>query len=157
MLEDGIFEQYDFYRDSSVQLLDSVTSEEQADVIPNGYNNSLCWNLGHILVAQEGITYDFGMNQPGDIPIEIQEAFKTGTSPKDWSASPLTLSEIRELLVEQKERMRENFSGKLGDPAANVFAFSDKKLKLVGDLFIFTLWHEGLHQGVTNGMNRASQ
>ncbi|WP_221563205.1 DinB family protein [Alkalihalobacillus sp. TS-13] len=155
MKEDGIFEQYDFYRESSIQLLDSIASEKQADVIPNGYSNSLRWNLGHILVAQEGVMYYFGMNQPGDISTKIQESFKPGTSPKDWFASPLTLNEIQELLIEQKERIRDTFSGRLGEPAANAFEFRDKKLKMVGDLFIFTLWHEGLHQGVINGMKRA--
>ncbi|GAB2571581.1 DinB family protein [Gracilibacillus alcaliphilus] len=154
MKEDGIFEQYDFYRESSIQLLDSVISEEQADVIPNGYSNSLRWNLGHISAAQEGIMYYFGMNQSGEIPSKIQEAFKTGTSPNDWSATPLTLYEIRELLLEQKKRMIETFSGRLGDEAANVFAFQDKRLTRVGDLFVFTLWHEGWQQGVINGMKR---
>lgn len=155
MKEEGVFEQYDFYRDSSIELLDSIAYEEQADVIPDGYNNSLRWNLGHILVAQEGILYYFGMNQSGELSTKIQEAFKTGTSPKDWSDSPLTLLELRESLLEQKERIRKTFSGRLGEPAANVFEFRDKRLKTLGDLFIFTLWHEGLHQGVINGMKRA--
>ncbi|WP_230503505.1 hypothetical protein [Sutcliffiella rhizosphaerae] len=34
MKEEGIFEQYDFYRETTIELLDSVVSEEQADVIP---------------------------------------------------------------------------------------------------------------------------
>jgi hypothetical protein len=155
MKEKGIFEQYDFYRESSIELLDSVISEEQADIIPNGHNNSLRWNLGHIVAAQEGVMYYFGMNQPGEIPAEIQEAFQTGSSPKDWSAPPLTLNEIREMLVEQRERMRETFSERLGEPSAKVFTFADKNLEMTGDLFIFTIWHEGLHQGVINGMKRA--
>src|SRR5699024_8718461 len=155
MKEEGIFEQYDFYRESSIELLDSVASEEQADVIPDGHSNSLRWNLGHILVAQEGVMYYFGINQTGDISTKIQESFEPGTSPEDWSASPLTLSEIRGLLLEQKERIRKTFSGRLGEPAANVFEIRDKRLKIIGDLFIFTIWHEGLHQGVINGMKRA--
>jgi uncharacterized damage-inducible protein DinB len=89
MKEEGIFEQYDFCRDSTIELLDSIASEEQADVIPDGYSNSLRWNLGHILVAQEGILYSFGLNQPGYISKNIQEAFQPGTSPKDWSVLPL--------------------------------------------------------------------
>jgi len=155
MKEEGIFEQYDFCRESSIELLDSVASEQQADVIPDGYRNSLRWNLGHILVAQEGVMYYFGINQPGDISTKIREAFEPGTSPEDWSSSPLTLNEIRGLLLEQKKRIRQTFYGRLGEPAANVFEFRDKRLKIIGDLFIFTIWHEGLHQGVINGMKRA--
>lgn len=41
MKEEGIFEHYDFCRESSIELLDSITSEEQADVIPDGHRNSL--------------------------------------------------------------------------------------------------------------------
>ncbi|CAG9622690.1 DinB family protein [Sutcliffiella rhizosphaerae] len=96
----------------------------------------------------------FGMNLLGEISTRIQKAFESGTSPKEWSSTPLTLKEIRELLIEQKGRIRKTFSGILGEPAANVFEFRDKKLKMIGDLFIFTIWHEGLHQGVINGMKR---
>jgi hypothetical protein len=59
------------------------------------------------------------------------------------------------LLSEQKERIRKTFSGSLGEPAANVFKFRDKQLKMIGDLFVFTIWHEGLHQGVIHGIKRA--
>lgn len=153
MRESGIFDQYDFSRESTIQLLDSV-SEEQANVIPNRYNNSLRWNLGHIAVVQEGIMYYFGMNQPGEIPTNIQEVFKPGTNPKEWSAPPLTLSEIRELLLEQKEQIKTTFSRRLEEPAANVFDLGEKRLKTVGDLFLFTHWHEGVHQGVIKSMKR---
>ncbi|MFB1051252.1 DinB family protein [Paraliobacillus sp. JSM ZJ581] len=128
--EEGIFEQYDFYRGSSIELLGFVSSEEKADVIHKGYSNSFRCNLGHIPVTEEGIMYYFGMNQPGKIPAKIQEAFKRGTSPKDWSTMPLTLNEIRDLLLEQKGRVRETFSGRLEELAANVFAFKNKKLKM---------------------------
>lgn len=154
MQESGIFDQYDFYRESSIQLLDSV-SEERADVIPHEHNNSLRWNLGHIPVVQESIMFGLGLNQPGEIPTKVQEAFKPGTSPKDWGDHPSSLSEIRELLAEQKDRMRTTFSGKLEDPAAREFNFGGKTLKTIGDLFVFTLYHEGIHQGVINSMQRA--
>lgn len=154
MKNNGVFEQFDYYRDTTIELLDSITSESKADIIPVGFNNSLRWNLGHILAAQEGIMFYFGKNETGFLPTSVLDAFKTGTSPKDWQTTPLTLKEIRELLIEQKERIRVTFAGEFKQPVANVFAFQDKKLTTIGDLFVFTLWHEGLHQGVIQSMQR---
>src|SRR5699024_6765361 len=132
MREAGIFEQFDFYRDSTVELLESITSESQADINPTGFSNTLRWNLGHILVAQEGIMYYFGRDEKGFLPTSFQGLFSTGTSPKDWKTTPPTLPEIREPLIEQNERMRATFSGKLEETSANVFAFREKKLTTIG-------------------------
>lgn len=155
MKETCIFEQYDFYRGLTVELLDSVASEEQADVIPKGHRNSLRWNLGHVPVLQEWAMFHYGKDQPGSISSKVYESFKPDTSPKDWSSLPLTLNEIRELLLEQKERIKETFSGKLEDSLLHTFDLLGRKIEKVGDLFVFTLWHEGLHQGVMQSMEFA--
>lgn len=40
MKDNGVFAQFDFYRDTTIKLLDSVSSESLADIIPVGFNNS---------------------------------------------------------------------------------------------------------------------
>lgn len=154
MKESAIIDLYDVYREHTIDLMSSIT-EEQSDVIPDGFSNSLRWNFGHILVSQEQSMFSLGLNQSGKIPTKILDSFKRGTSPKDWTVTPLTLSEIREQLQEQKERIKSTFSGRLGDPAANVFDLGQKrKLKTLGDLFVGSLWHEGVHQGVIDSIKR---
>ena len=155
MKESCIFEQYNFYRGITVELLDSVASEEQADQIPKGHRNSLRWNLGHIPVLQEWAMFSYGMDRPGEIPVEVYEAFKPETSPADWTTQPLTLKKIRELLLDQEERIKMTFSGKMDDSLINKFDLLGRKIEKVGDLFVFTLWHEGLHQGIIESMERA--
>ena len=34
----GVFEQFDYYRDTTIELLDSIKSESKADIIPVGFN-----------------------------------------------------------------------------------------------------------------------
>ena len=34
----GVFEQFDYYRDTTIKLLDSIKSESKADIIPVGFN-----------------------------------------------------------------------------------------------------------------------
>lgn len=155
MKESAIIDLYDVYREQTIKLMSSIT-EEQSDVIPDGFSNSLRWNFGHILVSQEQSMFQLGMNQSGEIPMKTQDAFKRGSSPKDWSVTPLTLSDIREQLQKQKERMKSTFSGRLGDSAANVFDLGQQReLKTLGDLFVGSLWHEGLHQGVIDCIKRS--
>ncbi|PLR75811.1 hypothetical protein CU633_19015 [Bacillus sp. V3-13] len=155
MKESAIIDLYDVYREQTIDLISSIT-EEQADVIPDGFSNSLRWNFGHILVSQEQSMFNLGMNQSGEISMKTQDAFKRGSSPKDWSFTPLTLSEIGEQLQEQKERIKSTFSGRLGEPAANVFDLGkQRKLKTLGDLFVGSLWHEGVHQGVIDSIKRS--
>ncbi|TCP19139.1 DinB family protein [Scopulibacillus darangshiensis] len=155
MKESAIVDLYDVYREQTIDLMGSIT-DEQSDVIPDGFSNSLRWNFGHILVAQEQSMYNLGLNQPGEIAMETMDSFKRGSSPKDWSVTPLTLEEIREKLQKQKERMKSTFSGRLGDPAAKVMDLGQsRELKTLGDLFVGSLWHEGLHQGVIDGIKRS--
>ncbi|MFD2043244.1 DinB family protein [Ornithinibacillus salinisoli] len=155
MKESAIIYLYEVYREQTISLMTSV-SEEQSNVIPDGFSNSLRWNFGHILVAQEQSMFNLGMDQSGEFPIEVMDAFKRGSSPKDWSVPPLTLDEIREQLQKQKERMKLTFSGRLGNPAANVMDLGQhRELKTLGDLFVGSLWHEGLHQGVIDSIKRS--
>jgi hypothetical protein len=155
MQESTIFDQYDFYRERTIEAIDFMT-EDQADVIPSGFNNSMRWNLGHILVSQEQLMYYFGMNQPGEVSKQTVEAFRRGTSPHDWSDAPLSLSEIQMQLQEQKERMKTVFPGKLAQPAAKIFDLGkQRELKTLGDLFVFSLWHEGFHQGISRSIKRS--
>ncbi|KZZ84345.1 DinB family protein [Bacillus sp. SJS] len=155
MKESAIFDLYDVYREYTIELMSSIP-EEQSSVIPEGFSNSLHWNFGHILVSQEQSMFNLGLDQSGELPVATLEAFKRGTSPSDWSGTPLTLSEIQVQLQKQKVRIKSTFSGRLGDPAANVFDLGQQRqLKTLGDLFVGSLWHEGLHQGIVDSIIRS--
>ncbi|MVO98316.1 DinB family protein [Paenibacillus lutrae] len=155
MQESAIFDLYHIYREETIESINFIT-EEQADVIPAGFSNSLRWNFGHILVAQEQAMYNLGMNQPGEIFEKTQDMFKRGSSPKEWSVTPFSLKELRDQLQEQMERMKITFSGRLGEAAAKEFDMGkERKIKTLGDLFIGSLWHEGVHQGIIYCMKRS--
>lgn len=57
-MESHLFKQMDFVRGQTLKLMEGVT-EEQADVIPEGFRNSIRWNLGHIYVVTERIAFQY--------------------------------------------------------------------------------------------------
>jgi len=51
MNSEALMEYYRFVRMGTLQLLKSI-DENVVDEIPNGHNNSIRWNAGHILVSE---------------------------------------------------------------------------------------------------------
>src|SRR5579862_8393618 len=80
-------------------LLDGLKdlTNEQLNKIPEGFNNNIAWNLGHMVAAQQGICYKrAGLDTI--ISEEFYEQFRSGTKPE----KPLGDSEIaniKELMV----------------------------------------------------------
>ena len=46
-----LFNQLNSYRSYILHVLENVTKEE-ADIVPNGFNNNIRWNMGHIYLDQ---------------------------------------------------------------------------------------------------------
>ncbi|WP_312193042.1 DinB family protein, partial [Sphingobacterium sp.] len=57
-------------------------SLEQLNRIPDGFNNNLIWNIGHIIATQHKLIY-LGSEAKGHIPDEIFNRYQSGTSPTE--------------------------------------------------------------------------
>lgn len=152
----AMMEMYELYRKETIKALDTVT-EDMADRIPGGFGNSLRWNFGHILVAQEQAMFQLGLGEPGYLSEDMMNTFKRGSSSKDWAAPPCRLDELKQLLEEQMLRMRETFTGRLEEPLARKFNMGTDRQMSLGEMFVGTLWHEGVHQGIIDSLKRTIQ
>jgi len=77
-------------------FLDKYTLE-QLNFIPNGFSNNLIWNIGHIIVSQQGLIYRLSGNGT-IIPITMTEKYKNGTRPSG-NATAEDLEEIKSNLI----------------------------------------------------------
>ncbi|WP_456272958.1 DinB family protein [Bacillus sp. AK031] len=154
-MEDSlIFKQMDFIRMRTVAALDNTT-EEMADLIPDGFKNSIRWNLGHIYLSHENLIHSF-VKEKGHIPEGFVKLFGFNTYPDMWEASPPSLKELRDLLAEQPKRLREAFEGRLSERGEKPFKMTDEiSFETLGEVVSFANWHEGLHQGATTTLKRA--
>lgn len=84
------------------------------------------------------------------------ELFSQGTRPSEWTIEAPSLEEIAAELEKQGKLIVETFQNSLDEKLMQLFDISGVyKLETIRDALIFCIWHEGLHQGVINGLTRA--
>ncbi|MBI0401718.1 DinB family protein [Cyclobacterium marinum] len=131
-------------RNLFLTLLESYKLE-QLNHIPQGFNNNLIWNIGHVIVAQQGLVYK-GSGLPAQISDEMFGKYGIGTKPE----TPVSADEYKELksllmdLIPQTES--EYFNGKFVSYHERTTK-TGFHLSSVEDAIVFNNFHEGLHMG----------
>ncbi|GAB3166395.1 DinB family protein [Telluribacter humicola] len=118
---------------------------EQLNKIPDGFNNTLIWNIGHVIVAQQSLIYR-GSNLPMNISDSLVDLYKPGTKPTA-PVSPTEINELKSLLTSLIEQTEEELkSGKFVtyNERMTVTGFHLGSLK---DALEFNNYHEGIHLG----------
>lgn len=153
MSKEAMLKQYGMARGYLLKVLENVT-EETADVRPEGFNNTVRWNAGHILeIAEE---FFFGFPKTSHIPVEYKKIFGNGTKPADWQAEPPSLATLRTQLHDQVARIQETMEGRLGQPLPKPFSLgSGLDFATYDDVLLVALIHEAMHLGYINAMKRA--
>ena len=121
-------------------------SLEQLNFIPNGFSNNLIWNIGHIIVSQQGLIYRLSGNGT-IIPATMTEKYKNGTRPAG-NATAEDLEEIKSYLIPLIAQTKEDFAkGKYNNynPYSTQTGFV---LNNIEEAFQFNNYHEGLHLGL---------
>ncbi|MFD0589916.1 DinB family protein [Paenibacillus sp. GCM10027627] len=127
-------------REETIAFAESVPSH-RLDAIPEGFNNSIRWNLGHLLAAWDhGIFPKIG--EAWRIPANYHSLFPRGTSPRDWKETPPSISEIVSGLRRQKEDVSAELPHRLADALAEPFL----NMSAMSDMLEFLLCEEQHHQ-----------
>ncbi|MCP8615868.1 DinB family protein [Salirhabdus salicampi] len=139
-----LFDQLEHVRGITLKVLERV-NEEDADVVHDGFRNSIRWNVGHIYLVQEQLAFGpIGLSQ--HIPHDYSSLFSPGTSPKDWELEVPTLNELRGLLQEQPKRVKQQLSYRLDEEVTRPHTTkSGIHLETVAEFLSFSLFHEGIH------------
>ena len=119
--------------------------EDMVQIIPEGFNNNIHWNFGHIAYTQEKLVYVVRGEEMG-LPKEYEEYFAAGTKPSEWKGAPPSLAEISKVLAAQPERIKESVTGKLQIELPTPFTNkAGITFHSVGETFLFSFYHEALH------------
>lgn len=120
--------------------------EKIADIQPEGFNNNIRWNIGHLLL----VTENFLFPEEGNLPATYKELFAPRTKPSDWNGEVPTIAALVQQLEEQYNRMKaipnEKFNEKLAEPVLGN--------ETVGELAVFGCFHESYHLGQIMAMKR---
>lgn len=134
-----LFKQLESYRSTVTDVLRDVTDEE-ADLVPSGFNNNIRWNAGHIFHDQY-LWIQVLTREKMDGIERFNDWFGFGTSPSDFCSNTPSLEQLIGLLHEQPSRIREQF----GDRLEEEFPPSEMGMHTIEQVLIRTIFHEGMH------------
>ncbi|WP_209125136.1 DinB family protein [Alkalihalobacillus sp. BA299] len=134
---------FTFARSANLQVLNAA-KEHQLDAVPDGFNNSIRWNAGHVLVVAENVLSHSEHYEPV-LPSLYKKLFNKGTRPSEWVEEPPSATEIVEMSQKQLEAVQK-LSRDHGDTIfTNPFEIFGSTFDNVSDVLNFLSFHEGIH------------
>lgn len=120
------------------------TPEEIFDIQPEGFNNTIRWNIGHIVVSLDAfLSIGFAFNS--NLPKTYEDLFKPGTKPSDWTEAPPSKEELIQYLSAQLETFPNTSLDTLDMSLPSPFEIGPLCFKTVGEVFNFAFIHETMH------------
>lgn len=143
-----LFEQLKTYRGELLNLAHGVTHSD-AEIIPEGFNNNIRWNLGHVLVDQylwiRALT-----KEEIPIPIIFNEWFGYGSDPSRFTNETPSFSELIPMLQQQPQIIQERYQDRMEEE----FPPTEMGMCTVEQVLVRTIFHEGLHIGAIQALKR---
>jgi len=133
--------------------LQAVT-EEQLDIQPKGFNNTIRWNVGHMIYWMEQYS-TLCFHSPSGIPNHYEELFNSGTKPASWGIAPPSKEELIQLLTVQLSRLSELTPEMLNEKLTSPYTMGPFKFETSGELFNFAQVHEAIHLGTISSLLKA--
>ncbi|MDQ0199995.1 DinB family protein [Neobacillus ginsengisoli] len=156
-MENYIFNHLRFARDNTIGQVAEV-NDRTSLIIPEGFNNNIKWNLGHIYVVQE--IFAFRSNEEKmKMPDHFMKLFSRGTKPGDWGEQVPSIHELIQLLENQFNRIEQVLEPRLKETVEHPFTTSTGSLTLstVEEFLSFCLYHEGIHVEAIKSIKRIIQ
>jgi hypothetical protein len=121
-------------------------SLEQLNKVPEGFNNNLIWNIGHIVVVQQMLVYNLS-GLPMMVSQEMVEKYKRGSKPENL-VSQAEVDEIRSLLFETINQTKADLNSKIFKTYTEFTTLSGFTMRNVEDALAFNYYHEAMHIGM---------
>ena len=135
-----------------VTIIDELTIE-QLNTIPEGFNNNIVWNLGHVIAAQQGVCYI-----RGTLPMLIDQELFNKYKPESRPLQPVTEAEVqalKELLFTTIDSLEQDLqTGKFARYASWKTRYG-VEINSIEDAINFLSFHDGLHIGYIMALRRS--
>lgn len=95
-------------RKAFIRLLDGLTLEE-LNAVPEGFNNNIIWNFGHIVVSTPLLCYVRTGVWADTSAIKYVEAYKKGSKPT-YPVSEEEIQDLKALAISTIEQLEEDYN-----------------------------------------------
>lgn len=119
---------------------------EQLNKVPEGFNNNLIWNIGHIVVVQQMLVYNLS-GLPMMVSQEMVDKYKRGSKP-EHHVSQAEVDEIWSLLFETINQTKADLNSKIFKTYTEFTTLSGFTMRNVEDALAFNYYHEAMHIGM---------
>lgn len=122
-------------------------STEQLNQIPEGFNNNLAWQLGHVIVSQQILCYKLA-GKPFKIRETLIDRYKNGSKPENFIDTD-EIDELKGYLISTIEQLEIDLTNGTFDQYTpyTVSTYAGFTLNNVQDALTFIVSHDGLHYG----------
>ena len=141
---DTTFKIWETNRKHYLKLIDSY-SLEQLNKIPEGFSNNLVWNLGHIIVTQQGLVYRLS-GLPINVSAEMNEQYRNGSKPTG-TTTQAEVNELKALLFSLIEKTKADYTAMKFITYNEYTTGTGFHLGNINDALEFNNYHEALHMG----------
>ena len=138
-------------RRNLLKVINGLT-DEQLVTIPQGFNNNILWNIGHVCVTQQALQYRLSGN-PSNMPENLTNAYKKGTSASDIDVTDIHT--FKKLLVSQIDDLQADYENGLFKEFTVYPTSYGITLESIDDAIQFNLLHEALHLGYVMALKRS--
>jgi hypothetical protein len=123
----------------------SSYSLEQLNKIPAGFSNNLIWNIGHIIVSQQGLVYRLSGLQTY-IDDSMVETYKNGSKPTGNTTAE-EVDQLKNLLISLIEKTKSDYNEGKFTSYHEYNTATGFNLKSTKEALEFNNYHEALHLG----------
>ena len=129
-------------------------SLEDLNKIPNGFNNNVIWNIGHVVVSEQLLAYRLS-GLESMLSDEMINKYRKDTKP-EGNVSQDEVNQIKALLFSTIEKTKEDYSNGLFK-TYNEYTVSTtgNTLTNIDEALQFVAVHEGLHYGYVLALLKA--
>ncbi len=130
------------------------TRREDLFTIPVGFRNHLYWNIAHVVVTQQLITYGLS-NLPLKVPKDWVARFSKGTVPLADPVPDGEISMLEDLLFSTIEETKRDYEDGRFETYKAYTTSAGVTLGSVEEATAFNVYHEGLHLGALLALQKA--
>ena len=139
--------QFEILRANRILLLKTITdlTLEQVNKIPEGFQNNIAWNMGHLVVVQQFLNYKLS-NLPMYIDYDFVDRYTKGGIPKkDILTDEFKM--IKELLLSLVDRLKDDYNNTKFNTYNLYLTSPNVNLTTIEEAIQFNNFHEGIHLG----------
>ncbi len=128
-------------------------SLKELNKIPQGFSNNIFWNIAHVVVTQQLLTYNLS-GLPMLIDDELVNSYRKGSKVEN-EVTEYEVDQLKDLLFSTLERTKEDYRNGLFKNYKEYTVTTKSTLTNIEQAVEFNNFHEGIHLGYILAMKKS--